>query len=150
MTPLTSPRVRSRTLRHKGRYSFLVMTQIQRTYIGQSRILQRINVDNEIKPALLTRTEIEWLLGKKHVSKAYEYYLKHSIKEKLRTLTELEIPLLKQKGMIGDAVQLSTNSNNLRANSKDEWCGRWDSNPRTPERLEPQSSAFGHAGRLPH
>ena len=28
-------------------------------------------------------------------------------------------------------------------------CGRWDSNPRTPERLEPQSSAFGHAGRLP-
>ena len=30
-----------------------------------------------------------------------------------------------------------------------DWCGRWDSNPRTPKGLEPQSNAVGHAGRLP-
>ena len=28
-------------------------------------------------------------------------------------------------------------------------CGRWDLNPRTPERLAPQASAFGQAGRRP-
>ena len=30
------------------------------------------------------------------------------------------------------------------------WCGGWDSNPRTPKGLEPQSNAVGHAGRPPH
>ncbi len=82
-----------------------------------------------IKPALLTRSEIEWLLGKKEVSKSYEYYLKHSIKEKLHTLTELELPLLNEKGMIQDSLDLSAYSKNLSANSKDFVRWGWDSNP---------------------
>ena len=30
-----------------------------------------------------------------------------------------------------------------------KWCGRWDSNPRTPERQGPKPCAFDQAGRLP-
>ena len=71
----------------------------------------------ELKPALLTRTEIEWLLGKKEVSKAYGYYLRHSIKEKLQTLVELELPLLNEKDLIGSG-ELSVFTKDLRANSK--------------------------------
>ena len=52
------------------------------------------------------------------VSDAYEYYLKHSIKEKLQTLAELELPLLKEKGLLKQVNELSTNSKILRANSK--------------------------------
>ncbi len=73
----------------------------------------------DIKPALLTRTEIEWLLGKKRVSKSYEYYLKHTIREKLHTLTELELPLLMEKGLLSTGLDLSAYSKNLSANSKD-------------------------------
>ena len=73
---------------------------------------------NDPKPALLTRTEIAWLLGEKQVSKAYEYYLKHSIKEKLQTLTELELPLLRKKRLLSTSLDLSVCSKNLSANSK--------------------------------
>ena len=34
--------------------------------------------------------------------------------------------------------------------TRGDWCGGWDSNPRTPKRQEPQSCAFDHAGRPPH
>src|SRR5690606_23842062 len=54
-----------------------------------------------ILPALLTRTEIDWLLGKKSVSKNYEYKMKSNIKNRLRILNELELPLLMKKGIIG-------------------------------------------------
>jgi hypothetical protein len=52
----------------------------------------------EIQPALLTKSEIEWLLGNKEVSKLYERKIRCSIKKKIETLTELEIPLLVNKG----------------------------------------------------
>jgi hypothetical protein len=77
-----------------------------------------MNIDNSIKPALLTRTEIEWLLGKKQVSKSYEYYMRSSIKKKLRTWKELELPMLMEKGLIQDNLDLSIYSKNLSANSK--------------------------------
>ena len=51
-------------------------------------------------PALLTRTEIEWLLGKVKVSKSYEYRIKSDIKKKLKTFTELEVPLLIRNGFL--------------------------------------------------
>jgi hypothetical protein len=53
---------------------------------------------SEIQPALLTRTEIDWLLGNKEVSKLYERKIRYSIKKKIETLTELEIPLLMHRG----------------------------------------------------
>ena len=53
---------------------------------------------SEIQPALLTRSEIDWLLGNKEVSKLYERKIRYSIKKKIETLTELEIPLLMHRG----------------------------------------------------
>lgn len=55
-----------------------------------------------IKPALLTRTEIQWLLNKTRISKAYEYRIKSDVKKKLKTFTELELPLLIKNGIIDD------------------------------------------------
>ena len=51
-------------------------------------------------PALLTKTEIQWLSGKIHVSKTYEYWLRFNIKKKIKMLTDFEIPLLVKKGFI--------------------------------------------------
>jgi hypothetical protein len=67
------------------------------------------------EPALLTRTEIEWLLEKVNVSKSYEYRIKSDIKKKLKRFTELEIPLLIQKGFINNN-DLSKYTQNLSAN----------------------------------
>ena len=58
---------------------------------------------HEIKPfdqALLTKTELEWLLGKIQVSKVYEYRIKSDIKKKLQIFQQLELPLLMEKGFI--------------------------------------------------
>jgi hypothetical protein len=64
-----------------------------------------------IKPALLTRSEIDWLLGNKEVSKLHERKIRYSIKKKIETLTELEIPLLVDRGF-----NVTTCSNGITAN----------------------------------
>ena len=74
----------------------------------------------DIKPALLTKSEIEWLLGKIQVSKSYEYKIKSIIRNKVKTLTELELPLLKEKGLIWTSLDLTTNGKILTANGKDK------------------------------
>jgi hypothetical protein len=75
-----------------------------------------------MKPALLTRTEIEWLLGRKQVSKSYEYFMRNSIKSKLKTFTDLELPLLIKNdyldGSSDSRLALRAGSKNLSANSK--------------------------------
>ena len=50
--------------------------------------------ENNINPVLLSRTELDWLLGKTKVSKIFEYQIRSRIKRKVKTLTELELPLL--------------------------------------------------------
>ena len=48
--------------------------------------------------ALLTRTEIEWLLGNVQPSRGYERKIRYSINRKITTLTKLELPLLASRG----------------------------------------------------
>jgi hypothetical protein len=55
---------------------------------------------SSFKPALLIKTELEWLHSKIQVSKPYEYWLRYNIKKKIKTLTDFEIPLLIEKGFI--------------------------------------------------
>src|SRR5215212_1964405 len=50
-------------------------------------------IDNS-SPALLSTTELRWLRNDIKVSKSFEYKIKSSIKRKVQTLTELELPLL--------------------------------------------------------
>lgn len=71
-----------------------------------------------IEPALLTRTEIDWLLGKIKVSKSYEYKLKSSIKRKIKDFTNLELPLLKKTGLIPHDLDLTVFGKNLTVYSK--------------------------------
>ena len=53
-----------------------------------------------IDPVLLSKAETDWLLGKLQVSKSYEWKLKSTIRRKVRAFTELELPLLEQKGFL--------------------------------------------------
>ena len=50
--------------------------------------------------ALLIRKERGWLLGKLNLSKPYEYGLKSTIKNRIRTLVNLELPLLIKNNLV--------------------------------------------------
>jgi hypothetical protein len=50
--------------------------------------------NNNFLPVLLSKSELRWLLSDINVSKSFEYKIKSSIKRKIQTLTELELPLL--------------------------------------------------------
>jgi hypothetical protein len=53
---------------------------------------------DSITPALLTRSEIEYLQGQKQVSMEYERQIRSRISRKLRTFQKLESPLLIRRG----------------------------------------------------
>jgi hypothetical protein len=50
--------------------------------------------NNPIKPSLLTKTELEWILGNKQISKSFEYKIKSTIKKKIDNFLSFELPLL--------------------------------------------------------
>jgi hypothetical protein len=70
------------------------------------------------KPSLLTKTEIEWLSGKTHLSKSYEYKIKSIIKSKLKALSEFELPLISNSGLFPEAANLAIFKNHNEAISK--------------------------------
>jgi hypothetical protein len=57
---------------------------------------------NDIKPVLLSKTELHWLLGDIKVSKSFEYKIISSIRRKTQTLAELELPLLVKNNFFSD------------------------------------------------
>ncbi len=71
--------------------------------------------ESNIQPALLTRTEIGWLLGNVKVSKSYEYRIRSDIRKKIKTFTELELPLLIERRIM-NRIDLSKYTQNLRTN----------------------------------
>jgi hypothetical protein len=78
-------------------------------------------MNHEIKPftqALLTKSELAWLVGKIQISKVYEYRIKSDIKKKLQTFQQIELPLLMEKGFIfpSNNNHLSVYTQNLSAN----------------------------------
>jgi hypothetical protein len=70
-----------------------------------------------IRPSLLTRCEIDWLLGNKQVSDTYERKMRCIINRKLQILTKFEIPLLLDKGfnVTADSSSVTTGSNTTNA-----------------------------------
>ena len=68
-----------------------------------------------IQPALLTRTEIGWLQGKKEVSPSYGRKMRFMIHKKIDTLINLEIPLLRSKGF---SVTIDSNGVTTGGNPK--------------------------------
>jgi hypothetical protein len=51
---------------------------------------------------LLSKSELRWLRVDINVSKSFEYKIKSSIKRKIQTLTELELPLLVKNNFVND------------------------------------------------
>ena len=62
-----------------------------------------------VKPALLTRTEIDWLNDKIQLSNGYQRKIKSDIRKKLKIFNELELPLLVRSGFIA----ATANCNNV-------------------------------------
>ena len=75
-------------------------------------------IHSSSKPSLLTKTEIDWLLGKTHLSKTYEYKVKSIIKSKLRALYEFELPLILESGLFPEAANLAIFKNHNETISK--------------------------------
>jgi hypothetical protein len=67
-------------------------------------MLMAQGIHSSFKPSLLTKTEIEWLSGKTHLSKSYEYKIKSIIKSKLKALSEFELPLILKSGLFPEAA----------------------------------------------
>ena len=53
---------------------------------------------DQITPALLTRSELEWLQGNKQISREYERQLRSRLNRKLSVFQKLELPLLASHG----------------------------------------------------
>ena len=71
--------------------------------------------DVAVKPALLTRNEIEWLQGKIELSANYKRKIKCDIRRKIKVYQELELPLLVKYGFISEMPN-TTNCNAATAN----------------------------------
>ena len=67
------------------------------------------------KPSLLTKTELAWLLGKKQISKSFEYKIKSLIKKKIEKFLNVELPLLMQNGILNKQLiqDIINNPNNM-------------------------------------
>jgi hypothetical protein len=63
-------------------------------------------------PAMLTKTEINWLKGNLNLSAGYQRKIKSDVKRKLRVFYENELPLLLKSGLIDATV----NCNDVTSN----------------------------------
>ena len=81
-------------------------------------ILMAQGIHSPFKPSLLTKTEIDWLSGKTHLSKSYEYKIKSIIKSKLKALSEFELPLILNSRLFPEAANLAIFKNYNEAISK--------------------------------
>ena len=71
--------------------------------------------NNILKPTFLTKTELEWLLGNKSMSKSFEYKLKSTIKKKIDKFINFELPLLIQNQLLDKQLiqSICNNPNNI-------------------------------------
>ena len=69
-------------------------------------MLMAQEIQSSPKPSLLTKTEIDWLSGKAHLFKTYEYKIKSIIKRKLKVLNQFELPLIIKSGFFPEAEKL--------------------------------------------
>ena len=75
-------------------------------------MLMAQDIQSSLKPSLLTKTETDWLSGKAHLSKTYEYKIKSIIKRKLKAFNEFELPLILKSGLFPEAAEKLATFNN--------------------------------------
>ena len=71
-------------------------------------------MDN-LKSVLLNKSEINYILNSKVLSKSFEYKIKSQLKKKIALFLENEFPLLLQSGLIdvNDLIFFMTNKNDM-------------------------------------
>jgi hypothetical protein len=74
-------------------------------------------MSNKVEPALLTRSELECLLGNSTPSKGQVRFIRYSIRHKLDVFEKLEKPLLIQTGYL-PSVSAGTSSVSTGTNAK--------------------------------
>ena len=90
---------------------------------------------NIIQPSLLTKTELEWLLGNKQSSGSYHRKIKSQIKKKINNFEKFDLPLLIENGLIslssvtkfGNGVTKYSNTENHSSSSNNEICAQMKS-----------------------
>ena len=55
---------------------------------------------HNMRPALLSKSELQWLLGNTRVSKTFEYKMLSNIRRKIQALTTIELPLLMRNNLV--------------------------------------------------
>ncbi len=92
-------------------------------------------INNIIRPSLLTKTELDWLLGNIQVSGTYNRKIKSQIRKKINNFQHLELPLLLEKGLISfspvtkysNGVTKYSNVGTHSASSNNEICAQMKS-----------------------
>ena len=70
----------------------------------------------KVEPALLTRTEIHWLLNDIQLSDGYRRKIKSDIRRKVKIFNELELPLLIKSGFIPATTNCNAVTTNCNTN----------------------------------
>ena len=84
-------------------------------------MLMAQEIQSSLTPSLLTKTEIDWLSGKSHLSKTYEYKIKSIIKRKLKAFNEFELPLILKSGLFPEAANLDMFKNHNESIDNPSW-----------------------------
>ena len=94
--------------------------------------ISHLLINNIIRPSLLTKTELEWLLGNIQVSGNYNHKIKSQIRKKINNFENFELPLLVEKGIIsftavtknGNDVTKYSNADTHSSSSKSDTCAQ--------------------------
>jgi hypothetical protein len=65
------------------------------------------SMSEDVQTSLLTRSELQWLLGRRQLSKHYERKMRAVLNKKLRTWKQLERPLLEAHGFLAATISSS-------------------------------------------
>ena len=97
--------------------------------------ISHLLINNIIRPSLLTKTELDWLLGNIQVSGNYNRKIKSQIRKKITNIENLELPLLLEKGLVsfspvtkyGNGVTKYSNADTHTSSSNSETCAQMKS-----------------------
>jgi hypothetical protein len=107
------------------------------------RVKEEEGLTKDVRLALLTKTEKEWLQGNAHLSYAYQRKIKSDIKKKLQTFQEFELPLLMEKGIISSSTDVTPNCNYVTANCNAVTTGSNAKTPNSPSFLQNKGALAG-------
>ena len=96
--------------------------------------------NNQQEISLLSKTELEWLLGNKQLSSSYNRKIKSQIRKKTENFENFELPLLLEKGLISlSTVTKFSNGATKFSNTQNHHTTKNDEN----QRISAQNQSLG-------